>query len=142
MKAQKDVFLGSLLNLNSITTKVAEIAKKEECDIFIIPSGSAWDETMYVIEDWLTGILIANNLSTQFGFVDISEGGFYSKTKEITEGEYVLSHLLKNSSNGKALMELGFADDVDFAVKLSKINYVPKIKEFREMDGISFCVIS
>lgn len=97
---------------------------------------------MYVIEDWLTGILIANTLSTKFGFVDISEGGFYSKTKKITEDEYVLSHLLKNSTNGKAPVELGFEDDVDFAVKLSKINDVPKIKEFREMDGISFCVIS
>ncbi|MCK4972430.1 MAG: hypothetical protein KAS52_03860, partial [Candidatus Heimdallarchaeota archaeon] len=72
----------------------------------------------------------------------ISKGGFYSKTKEITEEEYVLSHLLKNSPNGQALVELGFADDVDFAVKLSKINDVPKIEKFREMDGISFCVIS
>ncbi len=142
LKAQNNVFLGSLLNLNSITAKVAEIAKKEECDIFILPSGSSWDETMYVIEDWLTGILIASNLSTKFGFVDISEGDFYSKTKEITEDEYVLSHLLKNSPNGEALVELGFADDVDFAIKLSKINDVPEIKEFREMNGISFCVIS
>lgn len=142
LKAQNNVFLGSLLNLNSVITKVAEIAKKEECEIFILPSGSAWDETMYVIEDWLPGILMANNLSTRFGFVDISEGDFYSKTKEITKDEYILSHLLKNSPNGKTLVELGFEDDVDFAVRLSKINNVPEIKEFREMDGISFCVIS
>jgi len=142
LEAQDNIFLGSLLNLNSVTTKVAEIAKKEGCDIFILPSGSAWDETVYVIEDWLTGVLIANNLSTRFGFVDISVGGFYSQTKKIIEGEYILSHLLKNSPNGKTLVELGFEDDVDFAVKLSKINNVPKIKEFREMDGISFCVIS
>ncbi len=51
-------------------------------------------------------------------------------------------HLLKNSPNGKALVELGFEDDVNFAVRLSKINNVPEIKEFREMDGISFCVVS
>jgi 2-phosphosulfolactate phosphatase len=142
LKAQNNVFLGSLLNLNSITTKVAEIARKEECDIFILPSGSAWDESMYIIEDWLTGILMASNLSTRFGFVDISEGNFYSKTKEIIEDEYSLSSLLKNSPNGKALLELGFEDDVDFAIKLSKMKNVPKIKEFREKDGISFCVIS
>ncbi|MCK5305220.1 MAG: 2-phosphosulfolactate phosphatase [Candidatus Heimdallarchaeota archaeon] len=142
LKAQNNIFIGSLLNLNSVITKVAEIAKKEEHDIFILPSGSAWDETMYVIEDWLTGILMASNLSTRFGFVDISEGNFYSKTKEIIEDEYSLSSLLKNSPNGQALVELGFADDVDFAVKLSKINDVPKIEKFREMDGISFCVIS
>lgn len=142
LKAQNNVFLGSLLNLNSITTKVAEIAEKEECDIFILPSGSAWDETMYVIEDWLTGILMASNLSTRFGFVDISEGNFYSKTKKIIEDEYSLSSLLKNSPNGKALLELGFEDDLDFAIKLSKMKNVPKIKEFREKDGISFCVIS
>ena len=142
LKAQNNIFIGSLLNLNSVITKVAEIAKKEEHDIFILPSGSAWDETMYVIEDWLTGILMANNLSSRFGFIDISKGDFYSKTEEITEGEYVLTHLLKNSPNGKALVELGFEDDVDFAVRLSKINNAPEIKEFREMEGISFCVIS
>ena len=141
LKGYDNIFLGSLLNLNAVTTKVAEIAIKEEYDIYILPSGSALDEMMYVVEDWLTGVLIADNLSTNFGFTDISEGDFYLKTLELVKSEYNYSHLLKNSTNGKSLFKLGFGDDVNFAIQLSKMNCVPKIKEFREVDEISFSVI-
>lgn len=120
LKNRDNIFLGSLLNLNSVTAKAAEIAEKEECDIFILPSGSAWDETIYVIEDWLSGFLIASKLSAKFGFIDISEGDFYSKTKELTDDEYTLSFLLKNSPNGKELVELGFEDDVNLQLNLVK----------------------
>ena len=142
LKAQNHILIGSLLNLSSVISEGFKLAQSEDCEILIIPSGSAWDETSYVIEDWITGVLIANTLSAEHGFNDISEGDFYAKTQKILKMGHTIECLLKNSPNGKVLKKLGFEADVDFATRLNLISKVPKIKEFREMDGISFCVIS
>ena len=59
---QKHILIGSLVNLKSVSKKAIELAQPSSSDIYILPAGFSGDETVYTVEDWLTGVLIARQI--------------------------------------------------------------------------------
>jgi 2-phosphosulfolactate phosphatase len=139
LKPQKNVFIGSLLNLERLSEEVSLIMKDEVSDLYIIPAGYYKDENAYTVEDWITSLLIANKIVEKTDELIESQNNFFLKTKQLYEEEPNISRLLRSSPNAKNLIKLGFEEDVDFALSVNKIDNFLKVKKWLNFGEIN-CV--
>ncbi len=140
LKNKKNVFLGALVNLSSISDKVSKLAAKKKKNVVIIPAGNHGDPKEYVLEDWITSVLIARRVSELTEFPIVIQDDFWDKTIDVLDEESTLEKLLINSPNGKYLAELGFEDDVIFSISVDKINNFLKVKEWLKINDYD-CVM-
>ncbi|NPD87097.1 MAG: 2-phosphosulfolactate phosphatase [Asgard group archaeon] len=140
LKPHKHVFLGSLVNLNRISTEVVSILNEEKSDLYIIPAGYYKDENAYTVEDWVTSLLIAHKVIERTNDYIESKNEFFLKTKQLHEKNSNIVHLLKNSPNAKRLRKLGFADDVNFALSINIIDNFLKVKKWENYGEIN-CIV-
>ena len=137
----KHVLVGSLVNLTSVAKVSASLAKKEQLNVYVIPSGYFYDSNIYVVEDWVTSKLILDKILQHLPLIDCSKGRFYLKTKHLLQTNSDISSTLKNSPNAIKLAEMGFTRDVDYAVQIDQQVFVPKVKKFVKTGKIKVVVI-
>lgn len=130
LKPQKHIFLGSLVNLDRVSKEVSVVMNKEKSDLYIIPAGYYKDEKAYTTEDWVTSLLIANKIIEKTDDFIGSQNDFLLKTMQFYERDANIVQLLKESPNAKKLAELGFEDDVNFALSINKIDNFLKVKKW------------
>lgn len=140
LKNKKYVFLGALVNLTSISEKVSKLAAKEKKNVIIIPAGHHGDPREYVLEDWITSVLIARRISERTEFPIVIQDDFWNKTVDALKEESTLEKLLINSPNGKYLIELGFEDDVTFSISIDKTDNFLKVKKWLKINDYD-CVV-
>lgn len=137
----KHVLVGSLVNLSSVAKASASLAKKEQLNVYIIPSSYFYDSNIYVVEDWVTSKLILDKILQHLPLIDCSKGRFYLKTKHLLQTNSDISSTLKNSPNAIKLAEMGFTRDVDYAIQIDQQVFVPKVKKFVKIGKIKVVVI-
>ena len=139
LKPYECVFIGSLVNLDRVSEEVSLIMNEDGSDLYILPAGYYKDKEAYTVEDWVTCLLIANKVVEKTnGFID-SQNNFLMKTKQLCEKEPNIPHLLKRSPNAVKLTNLGFEEDVNFALSINKINDFLKVKKWLNFKEIN-CV--
>ena len=139
LKNKKNVFLGASVNLPSISKEVSKLAAKEKKNVIIIPAGHQGNPKEYVLEDWITSVLIARKVSELTEFPIVTQDDFWDKTIDALDEESTLEKLLINSPNGRYLTELGFENDVIFSISVDKIDNFLKVKKWLKIDGYN-CV--
>jgi len=139
LNPSKQIFIGSLVNLTSISDIATEIAMSKQKDVCVVPAGYSLNEEEYVLEDWVTGLLIAEKISINLQTTIESENKFLKKTQKILEENKNLKDLLSKAPNALYLDGLGFKEDVDFAISIDKINNFLKVKKWLHVNEID-CV--
>ena len=139
LKPHKRVFVGSLLNLDRVSEEVSLIMNEDDSDLYIIPAGYYKNEKTYTIEDWITGLLIANKVVEKTNDFIRSKNNFFLKTKRLYEKKPDISSLLKESPNATVLTNLGFEEDVIFSLSINRINNFLKVKKWLKFGEIN-CV--
>lgn len=137
----KHVLVGSLVNLTSVAKMSASLAKKEQLNVYVIPSGYFYDSNIYVVEDWVTSKLILDKVIQYSPLIDSSKGEFYLKTKRLLQINSDILSLLENSPNAIKLTEMGFTRDVDYALQIDQQVFVPKVNKFVKTGEIKAVVI-
>ncbi|MHA1218511.1 MAG: 2-phosphosulfolactate phosphatase [Candidatus Heimdallarchaeaceae archaeon] len=140
LKNKKNVFLGALVNLSSISKKVSKLAAKEKKNVIIIPAGHQGNPKEYVLEDWITSVLIARKISELTEFPIVTQDDFWDKTIDVLDEKSTLEKLLINSPNGMYLAELGFEKDVIFSISVDKIGNFLKVKKWLKINDYD-CVV-
>ena len=98
------------------------------------------DENEYVVEDWLTAVLIAEELAEKIKFSILNTDDFLEKTKKLIKDHIDFKKLLLESPNGLKLRDLGFENDILFASSIDKIDENLKVKKWLNFNKIN-CVI-
>ncbi|GAB4284409.1 MAG: 2-phosphosulfolactate phosphatase family protein [Candidatus Rifleibacteriota bacterium] len=133
------VYLGSFLNASAVVTKALDSAKKNDFDILIVCAGR---EEKFAIDDaycsgyLITQIIASLDAGTSFELGDGGQAalgiyGYYRDTKK----------LLEMSGAGKAIIDIGLEDDINFLMQRDLYKCVPELikKEFPEPEsGFSF----
>lgn len=140
LHSRKNVYAGALVNLSSLSIEISRIIRNKKCNIYIIPSGYFMDENEYVVEDWLTAVLIAEKLAEKMKFSILNKDDFWEKTKKMSNNHLDFKKLLLESPNGLNLIDMGFENDVQFASSIDKINKNLKVKKWLNFNKIN-CVI-
>ncbi|MHA2357871.1 MAG: 2-phosphosulfolactate phosphatase [Candidatus Heimdallarchaeaceae archaeon] len=131
LEPNKNVFLGALVNLDRISNEVLKISKEDEREIVILSSGYFNEPMIYIIEDWITSLLIAKEISDQIDDEQIiSDSDFLQTTMNLTEDDSSIQSLLRNSPNAESLKKFGFENDVEFATSFNIIDDFLKVKKW------------
>jgi len=141
LESYKHVFLGSLVNLDRVSSEVLKLVKNGEKEIIILPSGYFKEPSNYIIEDWITSQLIAKRISDEIGEPIISDSEFLQHTMKLTEDVSSIQSLLRKSPNAETLRKLGFDDDVEFAISFNLIDNFLKVKEWMNFDETKSVVL-
>ncbi len=136
----EQVYVGALVNLAKIAVEISEIAVKEQKDISIIPAGYYSDETTYILEDWVTSVLIADEISKRQKSTIESKSVFLEKTQKILAQSANIKKLLKNAPNALELKKLGFMEDVNFAIKINLLDNILKVNKWLKINNTD-CVV-
>ena len=83
----------------SLSFSAAVVMNEDDSDLYIIPAGYYKNEKTYTIEDWITGLLIANKVVEKTNDFIRSKNNFFLKTKRLYEKKPDISSLLKESPN-------------------------------------------
>jgi 2-phosphosulfolactate phosphatase len=141
LKPQEHVYLGSLVNLNRVSQEVVSILNEERCDLYIVPAGYYKDENVFTIEDWMTSLLIAQEINKRTEKEIESKSEFFLRTKQLQEENPNIIQLLRKSPNAKLLTKLGFAGDVNFALSINIIDNFLKVKKWMNIGEINAVVL-
>lgn len=135
-----DIYIGSIVNMTKISNIVSDHAYFEQKDVCIVPAGYSLNEDEYVLEDWVTSVLIAKKISNKLEIEIESKSEFLQQTQKILKKNKNLESLLSTSPNALYLDKLGFKKDVDFAVSVDKIDNFLKVNEWLKINEIK-CVV-
>ncbi|MFW9851859.1 MAG: 2-phosphosulfolactate phosphatase, partial [Candidatus Thorarchaeota archaeon] len=97
LHSRKNVYAGALVNLSSLSIEISRNIRNKKCNIYIIPSGYFMDENEYVVEDWLTAVLIAEKLAEKMKFSILNKDDFWEKTKKMSNNHLDFKKLLLES---------------------------------------------
>ncbi len=140
LRNMKNVYLGALVNLSSISEFVGKLASKEKKNIIIIPAGHNNNSDEFIVEDWITSVLITKKIIEMESFKIVKQDEFWNKSLKILDQRANLEHLLVNSTNGRYLTKLGFENDIIFSISIDKMNNFLKVKEWLKI-GNSDCIV-
>ena len=141
LEKKENVFLCSLINISAVSLEVIKQAKNINKNIVIVPSGYFRDESILVIEDWITAVILANKISKDSIFQVGQKGDFWKKTELILSSNNDIQTLLRESTNGKSLMELGFESDVNYAIQIDITDIFLKVKKWLNFNEIKSAMI-
>lgn len=135
------VFLGCFLNAAAVTKKALETAKAADLDLLFVCAGR---EEKFAIDDaYCAGFLVSRVMSLLSAGEDfsLSDGaqaalGIYGYYRDDRR-------LIEMSGAGKAVIDIGLADDITFLLQRDLIDCVPELirKDFPEPEyGFSIMV--
>lgn len=129
------VLLGTLVTLTATAKLALELALQHGRDVQLVPAGAVVDEFKLVREDYLAaGALIDALLRHSGGTAqthgDAARMALDSYQAALEEG---LTRAFEQTDNGRALAELGFAEDVQFASRVDVFEVVPRVVDTYEL---------
>ncbi len=141
LQSRRNVYTGALVNLSSLSEEISKSVLKQKCNIYIIPSGYFMDESEYVVEDWVTSVLIAEKLAEKTKFSISNTDDFWEKTKKTINNHIDFKKMLLESPNGLKLKDMGFENDVQFASSIDKIDKNLKVKKWLNFNKTNIVVL-
>jgi 2-phosphosulfolactate phosphatase len=140
LKDMKNVYLGALVNLTILSETIGREAYQEEKNIFIVPAGNSFDPKEYVIEDWITSVLLVKKITSRKKFQITVQDDFWNRTIRLLDEGADIKDLIINSKNGKYLTKIGFEKDLYFSASIDKMSNFLKVKKWLKIDE-SDCIV-
>ena len=120
------IFLGCLLNSTAVAKTANQVQEEKLLNITVIASGERWSslgnepkELRPNIEDYLgAGAILELLNGTKSPEAKVCISSYQNSKKEIVE-------LIKDSSTGREVINMGFPEDVEFSSQVGLFNEVP-----------------
>ncbi|MCS7252705.1 MAG: 2-phosphosulfolactate phosphatase [Armatimonadota bacterium] len=133
------IFVGTSVNASSVAAAAEAVARKNDCNVVIIPAGRSDNPMLPSDEDWYASAVIASHMS-----IGICDG---QKDLVMVMWDEIQRHGLKNifaeSLHGQQLISLGLKEDVEFCAQINILNEVPHVEKVCEFGiGIRSVLVS
>jgi 2-phosphosulfolactate phosphatase len=119
------LFVGSLVNAGAVADVVLMVVVGSDCGVTVLACGERWPtpnedgELRFAIEDYLgAGAILARLPLARSPEAEVCEGAFRHARAE-------LGRIIMESGSGRELRAMGFASDVERAVRLDLYDAVP-----------------
>ena len=113
------VVVGSFLNFKALLRYLSKV----DTDLAIICAGKLGK---FAVEDAVGGGMFVNHLQAE----ELNDGAMAAQALYQRYSQDILG-MLRSSSHGRYLTELGFEEDISFCGRLNSVNLIPKMEEGR-----------
>ncbi len=122
--AAKQLLVGSFLNLSAVVTKLLSSRPKK---VTILCAGN---QGQLSLEDLVCGGLMVARITKSFrGKLSLNDGAVAGRA--VAEKMTDVGEVVRSSTHGRRLSELGFDADLDFCSKIDKYGAVPLVVDGR-----------
>jgi 2-phosphosulfolactate phosphatase len=133
------IFVGSAVNASAVAKVATKVAKKNGCDIVIIPAGRSDNPMLPSDEDWYASALIASRAGLP---ICDEQRDLLSNMLDDIE-RYGLNRIFSESIHGQYLISIGLAEDVEFCSQVDLLTEVPYVRDVLHFDdGIRSVLVS
>ena len=132
------VYLAALVNLSRVTKEILEVAKTYNSTIVVIPAGIFGDPEHLSIEDWVTAYYIVRKITENLALEICVKDEFWKEIQKIIQNTPDIESLLVNAEASQYLKNIGYEEDVFFALKQDVFDNFLKVKKWESFGDIKY----